>query len=127
YQLRISRTRSFIPIPPYRDLNVRSGASAASAAAVGSAAVLAFDPRGVAHALELRLGHPAEQVGVELGLAVHAVSSLLAVLVERHADEPLLLAARAMPQRELAVKERIAHAPPSAATPRPRALSSASM
>src|SRR4029077_241710 len=111
YQLRISRTRSFM-IPPYRDLGGRfpSWPPAPAATAIGTAVVLAFDPRGVAHAFELRLGHAAQHLGRDLGLAVRPVSSLLAALVERHADEHLLLAARAMPERELAVKERVAHA-----------------
>src|SRR5262249_38540736 len=95
YQLRISRTRSFIPVPPCRDLCrvVGLAAPASSAPAIRAAAVLPLDPRGVSYPLELGLGYPAQQLRVELRLAMHTVSPLLAPLVEDHPDEHLPLAA----------------------------------
>src|SRR5262245_46062846 len=128
YQLRISRTRSFMTVPPCRELGClgRLAPSAATSTAVGPTAVLALDPGRVSHLLELRARHPAQERGVELGLAVHAMSSLLAALVQRQADEHLLAAARAMPQRKLPVKKRAGHAWASA-TSSPSAASSSSM
>src|SRR4029453_6159019 len=92
YQLRISRTRSFMTIPPCRELGClgRLTASAATATEVGPTAVFAPDPGRVPHLLELRARHPAQERRVELGLAVHAMSSLLAALVHRQVDEHLL-------------------------------------
>src|SRR5262245_2511823 len=93
YQLQVSRTRYFIPVPSVAcsRSSVGLGPPAPPPAAVRPAAVLALDPRGVPYSLELGLRHPAQHRRVELAFTVNAVSSLIAALVELHADEHFLL------------------------------------
>src|SRR5262245_12663879 len=78
---------------------------AAATAAVWTAAVLPLQPDGVADPLQLRLSHPAQEVWVEFVVAVHAAPALVGSDANKH----LPLAARAMPDRKLAVKGRARH------------------
>src|SRR5262249_51589086 len=108
--VRVTRSRSLAP-------------PAAAAAAVRTAAVLPLQPDCVTDPLQLRLSHPAQEVWVEFVVAVHAAPAL----VGSDANEHLPLAARAMPDRKLAVKGRARHggSPPASASP--MAASSSSM
>src|SRR5262249_54523902 len=78
YQLRISRTRSFIAsLPPRRSLVATSSHTTAGPAAAHGRIAL----HGVAERCELGLRHPADLVRIDLGVAVQASPPLRAVVL----------------------------------------------
>src|ERR1041384_7086184 len=110
YQLRISRTRSFIALPPW---SVRSLAPAASLPAAGSAAapyhVIGLER--ISHRLELRAEDPAYLRRVDLGVAVQAVAALVAVGPDQHVGEDVPAADGAAAHREVRLPARAVHRP----------------
>ena len=105
YQLRISRTRSFMAIPPFVRYSVSCRVRSRPSRSRRCPQPARLAPGGVAYLLQLAFRHPAQHGGVELCVTVHTASSRVAVRVENDPDEHLLVAAGAMPHRKVPVKQ----------------------